>query len=373
LLEQQDVTVEDMRVLTPGLEDVFVTQLSSAGDEPASQGMLATSANKVTKEDDRGEITVRVLDLTRKFDEFTAVDRVNFEVKRSEIFGLLGPNGSGKTTSIRMITGLLEPTSGNAHVLDYDMAKTADGAQAKMGYMSQKFSLFHDLTVKENINLYGGLYGLPTSLLEERKKWVLDMAGLSGKENLMPGELSGGWKQRLALGCAVLHDPEVIFLDEPTSGVDPLSRRFFWEFIQELAAEGTTIFITTHYMDEAEHCHRLGLMYQGKLIALGSPSQLKTEWAKGELVEVVSSDFTRTQELLSADARYHQASFFSSTVHVVVDDAKTAFPEIKSLLERGNVSVISINHIPFTMEDVFISLVEEQELTLTAESSGKGA
>jgi ABC-2 type transport system ATP-binding protein len=241
------------------------------------------------------------------------------------------------------------------------MAIEAGASRSKMGYMSQKFSLFADLTVEENINFYGGIYGLSASQLEEGKKWVLDMAGLRGKEKLMPSELSGGWKQRLALGCTIIHGPEVIFLDEPTAGVDPLSRRSFWELIQELAAKGTTIFITTHYMDEAEHCHRLGLMHQGKLIAIGSPLQLKTEQVKGELVEVVTSDFARALELLSADARYHHVSLFGSAVHVGVDDLKTASPKIKGLLENGNVSAYSISHIPFTMEDVFISLVEEYE------------
>jgi len=272
-----------------------------------------------------------------------------------------------------MITGLLMPTSGNAFVLGRDMTREANEAQAHMGYMSQRFSLFPSLTVEENINFYGGLYGRTASQLEEGKKWVLDMAGLRGKEKAMTQELSGGWRQRLALGCTIIHRPEVIFLDEPTSGVDPLSRRFFWELIHELADKGTTIFITTHYMDEAEHCHRLGLIYQGKLIALGSPLQLKTDRVKGELVEVVTSDFARALELLSADPRYHQVSLFGSAIHVGVDDAKTASPRIKELLESSSVSVHSISHIPFTMEDVFILLVEEQELSPVVPNGKKGA
>jgi len=372
LLEKNSVSVKDIRQITPSLEDVFVTQLTRLEEKPIGHKAFNNSVDTGIKENNQGKIAIHASDLTRKFGDFSAVDHVNFEVRHGEIFGLLGPNGSGKTTTIRMITGLLEPTAGNAYVLGYDMVETADVTQAKIGYMSQKFSLFHDLTVKENINFYGGLYGLSGSFLEERRKWVLEMAGLVGKENLMPSELSGGWKQRLALGCAVLHNPEVLFLDEPTSGVDPLSRRSFWEFIQELAAVGKTIFITTHYMDEAEHCHRLGLMYQGKLIALGSPSQLKTDWAKGELIEVVSSDFARILELLSADARYRQASFFGSTVHVVVDDAQTEAQEIKDFLESDNISVCSVNCIPFTMEDIFISLVEEQEIFLSHQSREKG-
>ena len=372
LLEQKNITVEDVRSIIPGLEDVFVTRLAGLEEKPISQSAFNNSLDTAIKDNNRDETAVEVSDLTREFGDFTAVDRVSFEVKRGEIFGLLGPNGSGKTTTIRMITGLLTPTSGSAYVLGQDMSREAGAAQSMMGYMSQKFSLFSDLTVEENINLYGGLYGLPAPLLEERRKWVLDMAGLRGKERLMPRELSGGWKQRLALGCTIIHSPEVIFLDEPTAGVDPLSRRSFWELIQELAAKGTTIFITTHYMDEAEHCHRLGLLYQAKLIALGSPLQLKTERVKGELIEVVSSDYARALELLSAEARYHQVSLFGSTIHVVVEEATTASEEIVSLLQAGNVTVHGINRIPFNMEDVFISLVEEQEMPFAGLSSGKG-
>lgn len=372
LLEKKAIIVEGMRRITPGLEDVFVTRLAGLEDKPTMRSLPGNSTDAIVKENGRSEFAIQVVDLTRKFGDFTAADYVNFEVKRGEIFGLLGPNGSGKTTTIRMVTGILESTSGSAYVLGYNMSMDADKAQSKMGYMSQKFSLFPDLTVEENINLYAGLYGVPAALLEERKRWVIDMAGLSGKEKSMPRELAGGWKQRLALGCTIIHDPEVIFLDEPTAGVDPLSRRSFWELIHELAAHGTTIFITTHYMDEAEHCHRLGLMYQGKLIVAGSPLHLKTDWVKGELVEVVSSDYARALEVLSANAPYQQASLFGSAIHIAVDKAETAFPEIKGLLESANVSVNSINRIPFTLEDVFISLVEGQELLLADQLSGKG-
>jgi ABC-2 type transport system ATP-binding protein len=228
-----------------------------------------------------------------------------------------------------------------------------------MGYMSQKFSLFPALTVEENINFYAGIYGL-TEGRAQRKKWVLEMAGLKGKEKLLTHELSGGWKQRLALGCTIIHRPEVIFLDEPTAGVDPLSRRAFWELIQELAAGGTTVFVTTHYMDEAEHCHRLGLLHDGQLIALGSPRHLKTGQVKGELVEVVSSDYARVLELLGRDERYQRASLFGSALHVTVSEASSAIPEIKRLLGKDNISVQSIHQIPFTLEDVFISLIEER-------------
>ncbi len=360
LLEQGNITIEDIKPISPSLEDAFVARLAVT-EQPSVQSVHNNSLGASVRENVPSGIAIKVSDLTRKFGAFTAVDQVSFEVKRGEIFGLLGPNGSGKTTTIRMIIGLLAPTSGSANVLGHNMAREAGASRSKMGYMSQRFSLFNDLTVEENINFYGGLYGLTPSQLREGRKWVLDMAGLQNKEKLKPPELSGGWKQRLALGCTIIHEPEVIFLDEPTAGVDPFSRRSFWELIQELAAKGTTVFITTHYMDEAEHCHRLGLLHRGKLVALGSPSQLKTEQVKGELVEVVSSDYARALELLSIGARYHQVSLFGNTIHVVVDDVKMASPEIKRLLESGNIFVRSISRIPFTMEDVFISLVEEYE------------
>lgn len=375
LLEREDINIETIRSILPNLEDVFVSQLAEM-EEKSSESIQNSPNGDLEKAGEGSEIAIEVSELKRKFGDFTAVDRISFEVKRGDIFGLLGPNGSGKTTTIRMIIGLLSPTSGSARMLGQDMAKGTAASRSKMGYMSQKFSLFADLTVEENINLYGGLYGLTASQLEEGKRWVLDMAGLRGKEKLKPAELAGGWKQRLALGCTIIHSPEVIFLDEPTAGVDPLSRRSFWELIQELANRGTTIFVTTHYMDEAEHCHRLGLMYQGKLVALGSPQQLKTEQVKGELLEVVSSDYERVLELLSKGAGYHKVSLFGNTIHVGVDDAETAAQGIKELLERSNVSVSSICRIPYTMEDVFISLVEEQEgqgVSTVARGVEKGA
>jgi ABC-2 type transport system ATP-binding protein len=372
LLEQHGISVEEIRPIAPGLEDIFVARLSAQEEKPATRSETNSPPETVKRENNRAETTIQASELEKKFGDFTAVDHVSFEIERGEIFGLLGPNGSGKTTTIRMITGLLKPTSGNARVLGYDMTREADTAYSSIGYMSQKFSLFHDLTVEENIKFYGGLYGLSAAMLQERKQWILDMAGLRGKEKITPGELSGGWKQRLALGCTILNGPDVIFLDEPTAGVDPLSRRSFWELIQELSARGTTIFITTHYMDEAEHCHRLGLMHQGRLIALGSPQSLKTG-VQGELIEVASSDFAGALELLSTDPRYHHVSLFGSSVHVVAESAKDAAPEINNLLHSANITVQGISRIPFTMEDVFISLVEEREISLTGRSEGKGA
>ncbi|MFH0769682.1 MAG: ATP-binding cassette domain-containing protein [Chloroflexota bacterium] len=377
LLDRNSIALEQIRVIPPRLEDAFVIRLAEL--EYKTSGQRAYNSRPVggvLAGNEQGGPAIEVMELTRKFGDFTAVDRVTFEVKQGEIFGLLGPNGSGKTTTIRMITGLLAPTSGKVLVLGKDVATGTESLRSKMGYMSQKFSLVTDLTVEENINLYSGLYGLSASQLEEEKSWVLEMAGLRDKKKMMPSELSGGWKQRLALGCTIIHRPEVIILDEPTAGVDPLSRRSFWELIQELAATGTTVFVTTHYMNEAEHCHRLGLFYKGKLIAMGSPEQLKSEPVRGDLIEVICSDYASALGVLSVDDRYRQAGLFGSAIHIRVDNAKTASPEIETLLGKGNITVSRISQIPFTLEDVFISLVEEyeeRETSLADRNGEKGA
>ncbi len=358
-LEQAGVRLVYARKASPGLDDVFVTYLKTDDSRPDIKAHATVPTLAPGGRD--GEAAITVSGLTRKFGDFTAVDRVSFEVRRGEVFGFLGPNGSGKTTTIRMLCGLLMPTAGTGRVLGKDMAFSAQQVRSRIGYMSQKFSLFNDLTVEENINFYGGLYGLSGSRLRERREWVIAMAGLKGKERWLPRGLSGGWRQRLALGCAIIHDPEVVFLDEPTAGVDPLSRRFFWELIQELAERGTAIFITTHYMDEAEHCHNLGLMYEGRLIALGSPSKLKSELITGQLLEVVTPDFIRASEVLSASPACRQVSLFGSNVHLVVDSS--AAPDtVRSALASAGVPVQAVNAIPFTMEDVFISLIEQQEI-----------
>lgn len=221
------------------------------------------------------DFSVEVRSLTKKFGNFTAVDSIDFQVKRGEIFGFLGPNGAGKSTTIRMLCGILEPTSGKGIVEGFDVGIESEKIKEIIGYMSQKFSLYDDLTVKENIDFYGGIHDLNKDMINEREKWILEMAGLKGKEKTLTKLLSGGWKQRLALGCALVHQPKVLFLDEPSAGVDPISRRDFWHLIRDVATKGTTVFVTTHYMDEAEYCERLCLIFKGKLIAIGSPEQLK--------------------------------------------------------------------------------------------------
>ena len=219
--------------------------------------------------------------LTKRFGDFTAVDAISLAVPRGEIFGFLGPNGAGKSTTIRMLCGILAPTSGSGRVAGFDISTQAERIKESIGYMSQRFSLYEDLTVDENIAFYGGVYRIPAQRLKERAEWVLDMAGLAERHNSLAGELSGGWRQRLALGCAILHEPPVIFLDEPTSGVDPLSRRRFWDLIHSMADSGVTVFVTTHYMDEAEFCDRLAMIYRGELVAIGTPEELKRERSLG--------------------------------------------------------------------------------------------
>ena len=235
------------------------------------------------------EISVKVQQLTKTFGNFTAVDHVNFEVKQGEIFGFLGANGAGKTTTIRMLCGLLLPTSGDAWVHGFNINNDSEEIKKNIGYMSQKFSLYNDLTIEENITFYGGIYGLNNKNLKQRKDWILEKLNLVDQRRTITGEIPLGWKQRLALGCAILHSPSVLFLDEPTSGVDPISRREFWGLINELAQQGTTIFVTTHYMDEAEYCNRLSIMHQGKIITIDTPRTLKQEYSKASIEDVFVS------------------------------------------------------------------------------------
>src|ERR1039457_4543748 len=238
--------------------------------------------------------------LVKRFGAFVAVDQVDLAVRKGEVFGFLGPNGAGKSTTIRMLCGLLKPTSGRATVVGFDVSRKPEAVRQNIGYMSQKFSLYNDLKVIENIRLFAGLYSVPSRNLKERIDWALDMSSLRGQENLITGTLPGGWKQRLALGCAVLHKPPVIFLDEPTSGVDPMTRRQFWDLIHQMAGEGVTVFVTTHYMEEAEYCNRLGLIFRGRLVALGSPSDLKREFMKGELLLIECEPLGKAVEALQS-------------------------------------------------------------------------
>lgn len=307
------------------------------------------------------DFTVTLRDLSRRFGDFTAVDRVSLDVKRGEIFGFLGPNGAGKSTTIRMLCGILAPTGGTGTVAGFDIIRQPEQIKAVIGYMSQKFSLYEDLTVEENIDFYSGIYKIAPDRKRERKEWVIAMAGLQAHRASHTAVLSAGWKQRLALGCALLHEPPVIFLDEPTSGVDPISRRNFWNLIYRLAEDGTTVFVTTHYMDEAEYCDRLGFIYRGELIATGAPDELKTRFMKEEVVEVQCDQPHEALEVIEKTEGVRHAALFGAGLHVVSADARATMPAIEGALARLNITLRSMEMILPTLEDVFVSLIDARD------------
>ncbi len=307
------------------------------------------------------EIEVSVRNLTRRFGDFVAVDNVSFDVGKGEIFGFLGPNGSGKSTTIRMLTGILAPSSGSGTVAGFDVLNEAEKIKAHIGYMSQKFSLYEDLTVEENVDFYAGIYRIPMATRLKRKEWVIEMAGLQTHRHSRTAILSGGWKQRLALGCAVLHEPPVIFLDEPTSGVDPLSRRKFWELIYELSEKGVTVFVTTHYMEEAEYCDRIGLIHRGELIAVGTPEELKSRLMKEEVLDVRCARPQDAIEILEALGSVNEVALFGNGLHVVAPDANAARKDIEVALVKAGLSIQRIEKIKPSLEDVFVSLVEARD------------
>jgi len=303
------------------------------------------------------ENAVVVSNLEKRFGSFIAVNRVSFEVQKGEIFGFLGPNGAGKSTTIRMLCGILSPTGGSGTVAGFDVRTEAEEIKANIGYMSQKFSLYEDLTVEENIDFYSRIYRIPPEKKKERKEWVIEMAGLQDRRHSRTGILSGGWKQRLAFGCAILHEPPIIFLDEPTAGVDPVSRRQFWDLIYELSGKGVTTFVTPHYMDEAEYCNRIGLIYRGDLIAIGSPDTLKTEFMQEEVLEVLCE---RPQDAMGEIEKLpgiKEVALFGKGLHVVAQDAGRAARDIRNLLG----TTASVEKIAPSLEDVFVSLIEARD------------
>lgn len=304
---------------------------------------------------------VVVKDLEKRFGSFVAVNRISFHVSKGEIFGFLGPNGAGKSTTIRMLCGILAPSGGSGTVAGFDIRREPEKIKAHIGYMSQKFSLYEDLTVEQNIDFYSGIYGIAPSKKKERKEWVIEMAGLREHRNSRTSILSGGWKQRLSLGCAIMHQPPIVFLDEPTSGVDPISRRQFWELIYGLSEKGVTVFVTTHYMDEAEYCDRLALIYKGELVAVGSPSTLKTEFMKEEVLEVICHRPQDAMGELEALPGVKEVALFGRALHVVVDDQGEAAAAIRTSLENKGYRVERVERILPSLEDVFVSLIEAKD------------
>jgi ABC-2 type transport system ATP-binding protein len=317
---------------------------------------------------------VEIEELGKNFGSFAAVDRISLEVKRGEIFGFLGPNGAGKSTTIRMLCGILAPTSGRGKVGGFDIFREPEKIKQNIGYMSQKFSLYEDLTVDENLNFYSGIYRLPGQIKEERKEWVLQMAGLRDRKSSLTSALAGGWKQRLALGCAILHEPSILFLDEPTSGVDPISRRQFWDLIYEMVGRGVTVFVTTHYMDEAEYCDRLALIDRGKIIALGTPAELKTRQMPEAVWELETDQLVDSLRILKErvgvirdSPELSEVAVFGSALHLMAKKEEDLSSSVPSLLALQGITTRRLERIVPSLEDVFVSLIAATE----RESTGK--
>ncbi len=305
------------------------------------------------------DYAVEVINLTKKFGDFTAVDSVSFTIRRGEIFGFLGPNGAGKTTTIRMLLGLLRPTAGTARVLGFDVARQPEEIRKRIGYMSQRFSLYNDLTVSENLEFYGRTYGVRGERLKARKQFVIEMAGLAGRERELTRNLSGGWKQRLALGAAILHEPQMLFLDEPTAGVDPISRRAFWDLLYTLAEGGTTILVTTHYMDEAERCETLAFIHGGRVIAQGSPAAIKLDKMRGQVLEIDCDRPDVAIGTLRQMDGFEEVALYGALIHVVADGVAAREAAIAQALAEAGVGVRTMDVIAPSLEDVFISSVRQ--------------
>ena len=318
---------------------------------------------------------IEVAGLIKRFGDFTSVDQVSFTVGRGEVFGLLGSNGAGKSTTIRMLCGLLRPTAGSARVLGIDVAADPERVKRHIGYMTQRFSLYDDLPVAQNLRFFGGIYGLRGAALSAREAWALRMADLTGQGSLLTGSLSAGWKQRLALGCALLHEPEIVFLDEPTGSVDPLSRRRFWSLIDDLARSGVTIIVTTHYLDEAERCDRIALMHNGRIVALGTVGELKEVFAGRALLEVTCPRYLEALERLENAPGVLEVALFATRLHVVVADADVddAGRRIADALTRDGNQPFAVERIVPSLEDVFIHCIESDDAARAAASSAPAA
>ena len=355
LLRAEGIRVDGMRVDEPTLENTFVATLRSLSGETLDSPFPARRDHRAK----RGEIAIGAQDLTKRFGSFTAVHDVSLQVRYGEIYGLLGANGAGKTTTIKMLCGLLDPTTGAMRLAGKSGALRSTAIRQQIGYMSQKFSLYNDLTIGENLDFFGGVYGVPADELEEKKRWVLEFSGLEGKEEQVTGSLPGGWKQRVAFGSAIMHEPGIVFLDEPTSGVDPLARRAFWMMINRLADAGTAVLVTTHYLEEAEQCNRLGFLVAGELLVEGTPSEIKAR-QRGHLLEFRVDQPQQAADLLKTELAHWRVALFGRRLHVISDsDVDTGIREITQRLEAGGVGVLDAREGRFSLEDVFISVVEQ--------------
>jgi drug efflux transport system ATP-binding protein len=365
-LNKAHVHFDEIHIDEPTLENTFVSTLRNLGQEPHA----IPFPRRHDHSDLRGQTAIGASDLIKMFGSFKAVNNVNLEIKYGEVYGLLGANGAGKTTTIKMLCGLLEPSHGQIQLAGESGSVRSADVRMRIGYMSQKFSLYDDLSIKENLNFFAGVYGVPEDEREEKLRWVLSFSGLEGKENQITRSLPGGWKQRVAFGAAIMHEPTVLFLDEPTSGVDPLARRAFWSMINELADAGSAILVTTHYLEESEQCNRLGMMVAGELVAEGRPGQIKAE-QKDRLIEFVVDQPQRASDLLKEDMDSWRVSLFGDRLHVITEERNNE-QTVRQKLESGGINVVSAREARFSMEDVFISVVaqaQEQKLHLEEEAS----
>ncbi len=347
--------IDEVRIDEPTLENVFVMRLHGLGQEIHETRFPVRHDHS----DLRGQVAIGATNLTKQFGSFTAVKNVSLKIQYGEVYGLLGANGAGKTTTIKMLCGLLDPTSGTMALAGESSNLRSQRVRQRIGYMSQKFSLYDDMTIQENLNFFAGVYGVPDHEREEKIRWVLSFSGLEGKQTQITGSLPGGWKQRVAFGAAILHEPSILFLDEPTSGVDPLARRAFWTMINRLADAGAAILVTTHYLEEAEQCNRLGMMVAGELVAEGTPTGIKKQ-QKGHLLEIITDQSQRAADILKKDTDHWRVSLFGNRLHVITDEnAEAGQKTISEQLQASGVHVISGREGRFSLEDVFISIVEQ--------------
>ncbi|HKP85324.1 MAG TPA: ATP-binding cassette domain-containing protein [Blastocatellia bacterium] len=355
-LDSAGVAVEEIRVAQPTLENTFVSMLREMGGELKARPF---PERRKFRERPRDTIAIGARNLRKSFGDFHAVKGVNIEVRYGEIYGLLGANGAGKTTTIKMLCGLLASSSGEMELAGEHGSLRSTFVRQRVGYMSQKFSLYDDLTIDENLDFFAGVYQVPHDLREEKKRWVLEFSGLEGHGNTQTGSLPGGWKQRVAFGAAIMHEPSVLFLDEPTSGVDPLARRAFWTMINSLADRGVAVLVTTHYLEEAEQCNRLGLMVAGELVAQGSPTEIKAA-QRGHLIELITDHPQQAANLLKGEMERWRVSLFGDRLHVIVDDEPAAgIGKLTGRLDREGIQVVRAYKERFSLEDVFIAVVEQ--------------
>jgi ABC-2 type transport system ATP-binding protein len=362
ILQQQQLQVQNIRTDTPTLENTFVARLREFKGDKSVRAKYPQIYSQ-TKLDGTA---IEARNLNKFFGKFHAVKQVNLNIRYGEVFGLLGANGAGKTTTIKMLCGLLGVSSGKIALVNTSQLRSAQVRQ-KLGYMSQKFTLYDDLTIGENLEFYCGVYGVPRRHWRAKRDWVLQMSDLVGLEDLLTGELPGGWKQRVAFGAAVMHEPRVLFLDEPTSGVDPLARREFWRWINQFAREGMAILVTTHYLEEAEQCHRLGFMVGGEIVVQGTPHQVKSE-QPGQLVEWNCYPLQVASDLLKKELGRLQVSIFGSRLHTILKSPRTQIPQIQVWLQEAGVTIQNYREIDFSLEDAFISVVAQtQDLDIPRE------